>query len=111
MKLYNFLHSVINPYYMPIAIWQQKRLIFKGRCTEVSRHLMKCKVDRFGFEDKTRPWLSDGYLIMHVYLTRDNSERVFKICGGKKMMFVLGCMFGACVGVLVCALCVAGKER
>lgn len=28
------------------------------------------------------------------------------------MMFVLGCMFGACVGLLICSLCVvSGRER
>lgn len=84
MKLYNFLHSVINPYYMPIEIWQQKRLIFKGRCTEVSRYLMKRKVEKFGFEDNTRPWLSDGYLIMHVYLKGKISKEYFNSVGARK---------------------------
>lgn len=84
MKLYNFLHSVINPYYMPIEIWQQKRLIFKGRCTEVSRHLMKCKVDKFGFEDNTRPWFSDGYLIMHVYLKGEIAKEYLNSVGARK---------------------------
>ena len=38
------------------------------------------------------------------------AERVFEFCRGKEMMFILGCMFGACVGLLICSLCVAAKR-
>ena len=50
----------------------------------MSRHLMKCKVDRFGFEDNTRLWLSDEYLIMHVYLKGKISKEYFNSVGARK---------------------------
>lgn len=36
------------------------------------------------FEDNTRPWLSDGYLIMHVYLTGEIPKEYLKSVGARK---------------------------